>query len=705
MKKRISEKDFYASSSLIKNLKLIVKTFFEKDEVDVYITSAVKTAKTDGKKVYLNSETHLVQEFATRELRFSAFMGMFYHEIAHVLFLDFDQSKKYKEQLAKGEFPAHAPDPANEEEETSLQELEAALKDPAYRKVLKETYHDIENSFVDNHDETAIIRKYGRSIESPILLIRNALYRTTPFADDLENEEPLEKMLSLIFTYARFGNIHGNEEVLRDDEDIAKLLPKRALLQQGAKTDSPFLRSSAINSLLLTLWPYIKDKAEDDAQEQKGKSWDELSDEEKNEIAEQMSNAIKQTAQQSGSSSTPQGKTSKSTKKVSAAADKKAQLQLAGTPSPAQTGSDPSGDPAEQANSAQQNFSPQSSSQEQTGGEEESEAENSAAEATSGMFNTVEQEETKRQEQIEAEKGQITQLGKEAKEVLVGSKMHKNIKVRYNRNMSVSEQNKMEYERVMDCETKNIVRKLVKSIGAVIREVSEEDERRNLPCGSLIFAEEAYRRDKKFFGDRRLPGDTPDIALSILVDESGSMSGSKRNAACKAATMLYEFATGLHFPVCVAGHSVGGTDVVEYNLFADFDNISNLDRYRLMKISSDNCNRDGCAIEVAAAHLNARPEKIKMLIVVSDGIPNDPYATAVDGLTYEDDVALTDVKNIVRKWRKAGIEIVSFAINCASHKDSFDYMYGKDSVVDVENVAMLPKKMTQLFKKRVEKEL
>lgn len=686
---KLSEEETYTSPALVKKLTRIARNFFGIRDTEVFISPRFSTAGTNGKSIWLNPDTHLVKEFATRELRFAAFMGMFYHEISHILFHDFDKKAEYMEQLRNGKLPAHEPVPKSEEEQASLDELKKAANEKEYKKLLAETYLAIDNCLSDNHDETAIISRYGNAIKAPIYLIRSSLFRGTPFADELEDEEPLDKMLCLIFSYARFGKIHGNDEALRNDEDIAKLLPKRAMIRQGASTDSPYLRFSIINSLVLLLWPYIKDKAEKEAQEQTGQSWDELSDSEKESIIEQIANAIGEISRQCGGSEAPQGNTSAAAKKITAAADSKAVQELSASLT---SQSSPAGQ-----EDAQQPIV-----------EKDSEAdEGSAVEATSNVLNAVTQEETERKGQTLAEEYQVQQLGNEAKEVLVASDQHKNISVLYNRNIAVSDSERAEYERVMDSETKKTVRKLIKSVEAVIRSVAEEDERRNLPYGELIYAEEAYRRDKKFFGDRRLPGDTPDIALSILVDESGSMNWSgKRDAACKAAAMLYEFATGLHFPVCVSGHTTGWANEVKYDLFADFDNISNLDRYRLMKITADDCNRDGCAIEIAAAHLHARPEKIKMLIVVSDGLPNDPDASSVNGERYVDDVARNDVRNIVHRWRKKGLEIVAFAIDCGeAGKNAFDFMYGAENVVDIQNIATLPKRMTRIFKKRVEREL
>lgn len=81
--------------------------------------------------------------------------------------------------------------------------------------------------------------------------------------------------------------------------------------------------------------------------------------------------------------------------------------------------------------------------------------------------------------------------------------------------------------------------------------------------------------------------------------------------------------------------SSGTVDVALYS-YAEFDSIDTSDRYRLMDMSARNGNRDGAALRFVAEHLAKRPEKQKLLIIISDGQPADTgyYGTEAEDLGF-----------------------------------------------------------------------
>lgn len=82
-----------------------------------------------------------------------------------------------------------------------------------------------------------------------------------------------------------------------------------------------------------------------------------------------------------------------------------------------------------------------------------------------------------------------------------------------------------------------------------------------------------------------LPNETPELAIALLLDESGSMGCASRAIYARAsAIILYDFCQSLGIPVMVYGHSTD-TGVALYS-YAEFDSIDKLDRYRMMDISA-----------------------------------------------------------------------------------------------------------------------
>lgn len=121
-----------------------------------------------------------------------------------------------------------------------------------------------------------------------------------------------------------------------------------------------------------------------------------------------------------------------------------------------------------------------------------------------------------------------------------------------------------------------------------------------------------------------------DAAVTLLVDQSGSMSGGKYDHAAAAAAMLNEtIGNTLHIPVEVISFTnsmCGGgrwmNDMYIHRSFTD-KRVPNDNLIQRMGASSFdmNSNSDGDAIMFAFDRLIRRPEKRKLLVVFSDGSP------------------------------------------------------------------------------------
>ena len=198
-----------------------------------------------------------------------------------------------------------------------------------------------------------------------------------------------------------------------------------------------------------------------------------------------------------------------------------------------------------------------------------------------------------------------------------------------------------------------------------------------------------YRPDQKFYANKKLPQDWPSMAISILVDLSTSMRGERLNSAMKASMLLYDFATGLDIPVFVAGHNaVFGQ--VNYQIMADFEKVSENDKYRLAHMYLSGCNRDGAAIEVSSSLLARRSEDVKLLFIISDGQPNDG--------SYKGETAKKDIQDILTKYRRKGI--TTFATAIGSDKDKIKAIYG-DGYLDITDLSQFPKQLTNMVVKRI----
>jgi len=173
-----------------------------------------------------------------------------------------------------------------------------------------------------------------------------------------------------------------------------------------------------------------------------------------------------------------------------------------------------------------------------------------------------------------------------------------------------------------------------------------------------------------------------DTAIYLLVDCSGSMSGSKLYAAKEAAACFSDCLERLGIPNEVAGFWADSFDAKAYDYAKNaekkgvnlrpFNRIYETIYHHIVKGFDDTCaqgnfsgfesrgsNVDGESIMVAAKILAKRPEKRKILIVFSDGNP------AACG---DCDLLRKDLKDKVKEINDAGIQTIGIGIRTDAPK-------------------------------------
>lgn len=139
-----------------------------------------------------------------------------------------------------------------------------------------------------------------------------------------------------------------------------------------------------------------------------------------------------------------------------------------------------------------------------------------------------------------------------------------------------------------------------------------------------------YRYDLKRFSKERLPEDLPDIQFSVYCDMSGSTSGMRNVAIRKTALMIYEFCQELAIPCMVFGHYEVSPEVV-LTSFAEPDSIDGNDGARIASMKVGGCNRDGYGLRYLSEKISRNGHKYNAMFVLSDGLPNAYQYNAVIG--------------------------------------------------------------------------
>lgn len=184
---------------------------------------------------------------------------------------------------------------------------------------------------------------------------------------------------------------------------------------------------------------------------------------------------------------------------------------------------------------------------------------------------------------------------------------------------------------------------------------------RGFTFGSGIVSSRLGDTKKRFWYRNEADYDTPDLAVLVLIDGSGSMSGEKCERACQSAVILHEVLSKQNIPHSIIEHNAPGrTSKININILLDFFAKKD-DRLNIMRIGADYCNRDGLALLWAEKHLNKVQAETKLLIVISDGQPYHP--TRNEATEYTSMSAILDTKNIVKQISRRGIKVIGIALD------------------------------------------
>ena len=184
----------------------------------------------------------------------------------------------------------------------------------------------------------------------------------------------------------------------------------------------------------------------------------------------------------------------------------------------------------------------------------------------------------------ELEQDRLQELNREAQSLSYGD-IHKGVSIRINRITEVPPEMIAQYDAIAG-PLLSISKQLQKSLLQQLKDRQRGGKQTGLLMGHRLDAHALYRGDGKVFTKDSLPSQPSEMAVGLLLDESGSMSSCDRATYARAsAIILYDFCQALHIPVMVYGHSTGKNGVELYS-YSEFDTIDREDKYRLVDISS-----------------------------------------------------------------------------------------------------------------------
>ena len=178
-----------------------------------------------------------------------------------------------------------------------------------------------------------------------------------------------------------------------------------------------------------------------------------------------------------------------------------------------------------------------------------------------------------------------------------------------------------------------------------------------------------------------------EFAVEILLDCSGSQRKRQSQVALQAY-MISRALSNAGLPHRIMGFCTFW-DYTVLQRFRDFDDPAAAD-FRVFQMLASSNNRDGLAIRAAGEALSQRPEENKILIILSDGKPNDVIINrpgSTNPNSYYGDYAVNDTAMEVRRVRGEGISVLGVFTGQVRDLAAEKKIFGKDFayVPDIRN--------------------
>lgn len=184
-----------------------------------------------------------------------------------------------------------------------------------------------------------------------------------------------------------------------------------------------------------------------------------------------------------------------------------------------------------------------------------------------------------------------------------------------------------------------------------------------------------YKYDPNIFYNNTYKTLESDLAFGIVLDESGSMSGSGIENGRITMIVLHETLKALGINHCIIGHTSQEcyhSQIARYQSFREDKTYKVCKNYALVKTEAKAGNCDSGALYYMEKALDRVRNKDKICLIFSDGAPTECTGT--------------ELKNQVKAMEKKGIKVIGIGINFESIAKYYtDYANGRN-LTDMLNI-------------------
>jgi nitric oxide reductase NorD protein len=187
-----------------------------------------------------------------------------------------------------------------------------------------------------------------------------------------------------------------------------------------------------------------------------------------------------------------------------------------------------------------------------------------------------------------------------------------------------------------------------------------------------------------------------DVAVLLLTDISRSTSNTVAgrqstvlDVAKEALVLFCEALQVVGDDYAVAGFSGTGRHAVDYYTVKTFlEPLNDAVQARISALAPQRSTRMGAAIRHATREMAGAQSRVRLIIVVSDGFPND--------LGYKADYAIADTRKAVQEARSRNIHVKAITVNIGCDP-RLDDLYGRAHHYVIGNVRELPDRLLRLY--------
>lgn len=256
------------------------------------------------------------------------------------------------------------------------------------------------------------------------------------------------------------------------------------------------------------------------------------------------------------------------------------------------------------------------------------------------------------------------------------------------------------YQRIVTANQRAIkeIRRRFEALKVEERWLHGQREGAELDMGRLITAMADMRAgqqpEERFY--KRFVRQRQQVAILTMVDVSGSTQGRVLPAEQEAVVLFSEGLRTLGMPHAFHAFSNDGPEDCRFQRIKGFDEAYSDAVYkRLGNLRASGATRMGAFIRHATRILAARPQGRRILLLLSDGRPEDRGE-------YRGNYGVRDTTLAVQEARRAGVHVFCISVDMAEDAERYlETIFGKPGYLRLPDVELLPKRLPEVFRRMI----